>query len=55
MAEALYYRKGMDVSDPLVTLTPAHFFASSGLGTGLVVAAALLAGAIWFRHNGAPS
>ena len=54
MSEALYYRKGMDVSDPLAMLTPVHFFSSPGLWAGLVVAAALLAGAIWFRRNREP-
>ena len=54
MSQALYYRKGMDVSDPLVILTPAHFFTSPGLWAGLVAAAALLAVAIWFRRNREP-
>jgi len=54
MSEALYYKKGMDVSDPLAMLTPAHFFSSPGLWAGLVVAAALLAGAVWLRRNREP-
>jgi ABC-2 type transport system permease protein len=54
MPEALYYKKGMDVSDPLVMLTPTHFFTSPGLWSGLVVAAALLGVAIWFRRNREP-
>ena len=54
MSEALYYKKGMDVSDPLAMLTPAHFFSSPGLWAGLVVAAALLAGATWLRRNREP-
>ncbi len=54
MSEALYYKKGMDVSDQLAMLTPARFFSSPGLWAGLVVAAALLAGAIWLRRNREP-
>jgi len=54
MSEALYYKKGMDVSDPLAMLTPAHFFSSPGLWAGLVVAGALLAGAVWLRRNREP-
>jgi len=54
MSEALYYKKGMDVSDPLAMLTPAHFFSSPGLWAGLVVAAVLLAGAVWLRRNREP-
>jgi hypothetical protein len=44
----------MQLTDPLAFLTPMHFFTSSGLWAGLVVAAALLAGAIWFRRNREP-
>jgi len=54
MSEALYFKKGMNLSDPLVIVTPAPFFTSPGLWAGLVVAAALLAGAIWFRRNREP-
>jgi hypothetical protein len=54
MSEALYYKKGMDLSDPLAILTPAHFFMSPGLWAGLVAAAALFAAAIWFRRNREP-
>jgi ABC-2 type transport system permease protein len=54
MAEALYYKKGMDLSDPLMLLTPAHFLTAPGLWTGLVAAVAFLAGAIWLRRNREP-
>jgi ABC-2 type transport system permease protein len=54
LSEALYYRKGTQVTDPLALLTPGHFLASPGLWTGLVIAAALLAGATWLRRNREP-
>jgi ABC-2 type transport system permease protein len=53
-SEALYYRKGMAMTDPLVYLTPGHFLSSPGLWAGLAVAAILLAGAIWLRRNREP-
>jgi ABC-2 type transport system permease protein len=54
MSEAVYYKKGMAVTDLLALLTPGHFLASPGLWAGLVVAAALLAGATWLRRNREP-
>lgn len=52
--EALYYRKGMALTDPLAFLTPAHFLSSPGLWSGLVVAAIFLAAAIWLRRGREP-
>ncbi len=43
-----------DISDPLAFLTPVHFLSTPGLWAGLVVAAGLLAGAIWLRRNREP-
>jgi ABC-2 type transport system permease protein len=54
VSQALYYRKGMDLTDPLVLLTPMHFLGSLGLWAGLAVATVLLAGAIWLRRNREP-
>jgi ABC-2 type transport system permease protein len=51
---ALYYRKGMPLTDPLALLTPMHFLGSPGLWAGLVVAAAFLGGATWLRRNREP-
>ncbi len=53
--EAFHYSKGTNpLADPLALLTPAQFLSTSGLWIGLVVAVALLAGAIWLRRNREP-
>jgi ABC-2 type transport system permease protein len=54
LSAALYYRKGMDLTDPLALLTPTHFLGTPGLWAGLATAAILLAGAIWLRRNREP-
>jgi ABC-2 type transport system permease protein len=40
--------------DPLTQLEPVHFLASAGLWSGLIVAALLLAGAVWQRRRAQP-
>ena len=54
MSLAFYYKKGMTLGDPLALATPAHFFGSPGLWSGLAVAAALIVAAIWLRRNREP-
>ena len=52
---ALTYHKGMSLADPFAFLTPMHVLASPGLWSGLLVAAMLLAGAVWLRRGREPA
>ena len=42
------------ITNPLLLISPASFLSLPGLWVGLVVAAALLAGAVWFRRRREP-
>ncbi len=54
LSEAVYYKKGARLEDPLALLTPLHFLSSPGLWVGLALAAVFVAGAIWLRRNREP-